>query len=123
MPQAKVARKAGTQRSRFPPCCDLLIAKRYVDCLKTLGVETRLKCDSRVDRQSTDVVAHDAALVHEKIIRAVIRDDPTVPIVSIEISNDSVFQKETPPKPDERRSERRLYYPDSISTLGLIVLL
>ena len=60
--------------------------------------------------------------MHEEI-PPVARDDPAVSLVSIEGSNDSVFQKKnTSLNPDERRSERRRY-PDSISTLGLIVLL
>jgi hypothetical protein len=104
-----------------PSCGESLLAKRYLDRLDTLADPAQFVCDPRVARQRRDV-ARDAALAHQEI-PTVARDDPAVSLVSIEGPNDSVFQKKnTSLNPDERRSERR-WYPDSISTLGLIVLL
>jgi hypothetical protein len=74
-----------------------LVAQRNVERLEPLVFdETRLVCDCRADRHRP-VVANDAALVKEEITRAVVREDPAVPLGFIEGLNCSVFQEKRPP--------------------------
>src|SRR5262245_36656116 len=99
----------------FSSAGDLLGDGRDVGRFGALCALARLVLDTRAFGERLEALADDVRVVHEKILRAFVRGDETVPLAVVEPLDGSAGHKKTPPSPsDERVRKAPRANPDSL---------
>jgi len=68
-----------------------------VDRLGALGALALLELDASALGEALEAIAGDVAVVHEEILRALLRGDEAVPLAVVEPLNGSGCHRKTPP--------------------------